>query len=125
MHQRTDSPRRAWQLTVEHPGPEVMQVRLLGEWRLENRLPDPREVQEALVRNAGARRLTFEAGGVTAWDTGLVAFVLKLVQFCQGSAVMLGHTRVDTTQTYARIRPAELKRAVEFYEEKAVGLLDK
>ena len=32
---------------------------------------------------------------------------------------MLGHTRIDTTQTYA-----ELKRAMEFYEEKAVGLLD-
>ena len=38
---------------------------------------------------------------------------------------MLGHTRIDTTQTYARIRPAELKRAMEFYEEKAVGVLDK
>jgi site-specific recombinase XerD len=36
---------------------------------------------------------------------------------------MLGHTRIDTTQTYARIRPAQLKRAVEFYERKAVDLL--
>jgi site-specific recombinase XerD len=36
---------------------------------------------------------------------------------------MLGHTRIDTTQTYARIRPAELKRAVAFYEGKAVDLL--
>ena len=35
----------------------------------------------------------------------------------------LGHTRIDTTQTYARIRPAGLKRAVEFYERKAVDLL--
>jgi len=36
---------------------------------------------------------------------------------------MLGHTRIDTTQTYARIRPAELKRAVAFYEGKAVDVL--
>ncbi len=36
---------------------------------------------------------------------------------------MLGHTRIDTTQTYAQIRPAQLKRAVEFYEGKAVDLL--
>ncbi len=36
---------------------------------------------------------------------------------------MLGHTRIDTTQTYAQIRPAHLKRAVEFYEGKAVDLL--
>jgi site-specific recombinase XerD len=29
---------------------------------------------------------------------------------------MLGHTRIDTTQIYAQIRPQQLKRAVEFYE---------
>jgi len=36
---------------------------------------------------------------------------------------MLGHTRIDTTQTYAQIRAAQLKRAVEFYDGKAMGLL--
>jgi site-specific recombinase XerD len=36
---------------------------------------------------------------------------------------ILGHTRIDTTQTYARVHPAQLKRAVEFYEGKAVDLL--
>jgi site-specific recombinase XerD len=36
---------------------------------------------------------------------------------------MLGHTRIDTTQTYARIRPAQLKQAVAFYEGKAVDVL--
>lgn len=40
---------------------------------------------------------------------------------------MLRHTRIDTTQTCARIRPAQLKRAAEFYvgfyEGKAVDLL--
>jgi len=36
---------------------------------------------------------------------------------------MLGHTRIDTTQTYAQIRPQQLKRAVEFYERKALELL--
>lgn len=34
-----------------------------------------------------------------------------------------GRARIDTTQTYAWIRPAQLKRAVEFYEGKAVDLL--
>lgn len=34
----------------------------------------------------------------------------------------LGHTRVDTTQIYATIRPAQLKRAA-FYEDKAARML--
>src|SRR3990167_3974622 len=33
---------------------------------------------------------------------------------------LLGNARIDTTQIYTSIRPAQLKRAVEFYEEQAV-----
>ena len=36
---------------------------------------------------------------------------------------LLGHLRIDTTQIYASIRPPQLKRAVAFYEEKAVRML--
>ncbi len=36
---------------------------------------------------------------------------------------LLGHARIDTTQVYTSIRPPQLKRAVEFYEEKAVKML--
>ena len=34
-----------------------------------------------------------------------------------------GHTPIDTTQVYATIRPAQLKRAVSFYEERAARML--
>ena len=36
---------------------------------------------------------------------------------------MLGHVRLETTQIYAQIRPAQLKRAVEFYEAMALDAL--
>ena len=38
---------------------------------------------------------------------------------------MLGHARIDTTQTYAQIKPAHLKRAVEFYEGPALDILSR
>jgi len=34
---------------------------------------------------------------------------------------LLGHARLDTTQIYTSIRPAQLKRAVSFDEEKRSG----
>jgi integrase-like protein len=40
----------------------------------------------------------------------------------QGRA-LLGHARIDTTQVYTSIRPTQLKRAVSFYEEKALQML--
>ena len=36
---------------------------------------------------------------------------------------LLGHTRLETTQLYAQIRPPALKHAVEFYESKALDVL--
>jgi len=36
---------------------------------------------------------------------------------------LLGHARIDTTQIYTMIRPAQLKQAVTFYEEPARRML--
>ena len=36
---------------------------------------------------------------------------------------LLGHTRIDTTQVYTTIRPAQLKAAVAFYDERALRVL--
>lgn len=36
---------------------------------------------------------------------------------------LLGHSRIDTTQVYASIRPPQLKRAMAFYEAQAVRML--
>lgn len=35
---------------------------------------------------------------------------------------MLAHVRIDMTQTYAQTKPAQLKRAVEFYEGEALEI---
>ena len=74
-------PQRGWQLTVDHPAPDVLQLHLAGSWRLEDRLPGLADVEGALAANPGTRRIAFDAQNMTAWDTGLVAFVLNVVQF--------------------------------------------
>jgi len=38
---------------------------------------------------------------------------------------LLGHARIDTTQVYPQIRPAQLKQSVAFYEGKALEALTK
>jgi phospholipid/cholesterol/gamma-HCH transport system permease protein len=85
----TSCPQRGWQLTVERPAPDLVRVRLSGTWRLEHHLPDVAEIQDALARNPSVRRLTLEASEVTAWDTGLVAFVLKTMRLCESKAIVV------------------------------------
>ena len=54
---------------------------------------------------------------------GVAMEVLEQHHDLEEVRALLGHTRIDTTQIYATIRPHQLKRAVSFYEEKATRML--
>ena len=54
---------------------------------------------------------------------GVAMEILEAQHDLEAVRAMLGHVRLETTQIYAQIRPAQLKRAVEFYEEKALDAL--
>jgi len=54
---------------------------------------------------------------------GVAMEILETHHDLEAVRAMLGHTRIDTTQTYAQIRPQQLKRTVEFHEGKALDLL--
>jgi len=54
---------------------------------------------------------------------GVAMEILEAQHDLEAVRAMLGHVRLETTQIYAQIRPAQLKRAVEFYEAKALEAL--
>jgi len=54
---------------------------------------------------------------------GVAMEVLEQHHDLEQVRALLGHQRLDTTQIYTTIRPQQLKRAVAFYEEKAVRML--
>ena len=54
---------------------------------------------------------------------GVAMEVLEQHHDLEQVRALLGHSRIDTTQVYTSIRPAQLKRAVSFYEEKATKIL--
>jgi len=56
---------------------------------------------------------------------GVAMEILEAQHDLEAVRAMLGHVRLETTQIYAQIRPAQLKRAVEFYEAKALDALSR
>jgi site-specific recombinase XerD len=54
---------------------------------------------------------------------GVAMEVLEQHHDLEQVRALLGHQRIDTTQIYTTIRPVQLKRAVSFYEEKAIRIL--
>jgi len=43
------------------------------------------------------------------------------VLLSQEKSTRLGHERIETTQVYAQIQPAQLKESVKFYEARALN----
>src|SRR2546430_15004521 len=54
---------------------------------------------------------------------GVAMEVLEQHHDLEQVRALLGHERIDSTQIYTSIRPAQLKRAVSFYEVKALRML--
>jgi site-specific recombinase XerD len=54
---------------------------------------------------------------------GVAMEVLEQHHDLEEVRALLGHSRIDTTQVYASIRPPQLKQAMAFYEEKAMRVL--
>lgn len=50
---------------------------------------------------------------------GVAMEILENSHDLEAVRAMLGHVRLETTQLYAQIRPAQLKQAVGFYEDRA------
>ncbi|MGH7335087.1 MAG: MlaE family ABC transporter permease [Candidatus Rokuibacteriota bacterium] len=75
--------RHGWELQFKRPAADTLQVSLSGYWRLQDHLPPLDDFERALAATPGVRRVSFDAQGVAAWDTGLVSFVMKILQGCQ------------------------------------------
>ena len=55
---------------------------------------------------------------------GVAMEVLEQHHDLEQVRAMLGHSRIDTTQVYASIRPPQLKKAMAFYETQAMWVLN-
>ena len=71
--------RTAWSLRFEHPTGDTLLLRLSGSWRVEERLPGSGDVRERVESNPAIRRMTFEAHGITSWDSGLLTFLGRVI----------------------------------------------
>jgi phospholipid/cholesterol/gamma-HCH transport system permease protein len=66
-------------MTVHRLDRDRAVVELSGRWLSRRGLPDPAPLVRELTSGARLRALGFETREVTAWDSGLVTFVMKLL----------------------------------------------
>ena len=66
-------------MTLRRFAPDHAVIELSGPWLSRRGLPDPAPIVHELTSGAPLRGLDFETDRVTAWDSGLVTFVMKLL----------------------------------------------
>jgi uncharacterized lipoprotein YmbA len=54
-------------------------VELSGSWRLQDEFPSLADVEQSLEGIPGVQGMTFDTTRLTAWDSGLVTFLLELI----------------------------------------------
>jgi phospholipid/cholesterol/gamma-HCH transport system permease protein len=71
-------------------------LRLSGRWTLEGGLPPIADVEPRL---AGAQRLAFDTSGLEFWDSGLLAFLAKVIELARAE-----HIEVDRSALPSGVR---------------------
>ncbi|MEW6269288.1 MAG: ABC transporter permease [Thermodesulfobacteriota bacterium] len=86
----------------------AMTIRLAGAWKLAHELPSAQPVEDALRGTAAPAAVRFDTSKLAAWDTGLLAFLDRVLDACAERGVA-----VDTAGLpRGVVRLVELARAV-------------
>ena len=70
------------QVSLTRTSDATLLLRLSGPWQLRSELPSPTVVQRE-IEAARPRRVAFDAAALTAWDSGLLTFLIKVSELCQ------------------------------------------
>jgi phospholipid/cholesterol/gamma-HCH transport system permease protein len=72
----------AAQVSLTRTSDATLLLRFSGPWQLRSELPAPAVVQRE-IESAPPRRVAFDAAALTAWDSGLLTFLIKVSELCQ------------------------------------------
>jgi phospholipid/cholesterol/gamma-HCH transport system permease protein len=69
-------------LGFSRPQADTLVIHIAGDWRSGYDLPDADEVRKQLESGSQVRTVSFDASGLTGWDSNLLTFMLKVKQWC-------------------------------------------
>jgi len=78
-------------LGFNRPSVEALEIRVGGPWTLQHVLPETGEVEQQLAAPQ-VGRVAFETSELTQWDSGLLTFLIQVMERCEQQQI-----RVDRT----------------------------
>src|SRR5208282_4113132 len=84
-------------------GDATLLVHLAGPWHLRRDVPSAALVSRELEATPAPKRISFDASGLSGWDSGLVSFLAQIGEACRDRGIAIDR----------RGLPAGLKRLLE------------
>ena len=70
-------------IVLDYSLPKTLCIRLNGDWLITTGVPKVDETLERINQLKDIQQVTFDASGINAWDSGLVAFLFYLIRECK------------------------------------------
>jgi phospholipid/cholesterol/gamma-HCH transport system permease protein len=70
-------------LDFENPAAGILLARLSGNWTMQDGTPSAIEVERQIQKDPSIRSLTFDTTKLEDWDSGLLNFLTKVVDYCR------------------------------------------
>jgi len=83
----TDQTREQGKVAFESQHDDTLLVRLSGPWHLRNDMPSARLLADQLSRQPEIRRVSFDTASLTAWDSGLISFLVQSSEYCRAHGI--------------------------------------
>ena len=72
---------------VERSSDGTLLVSLAGNWKLSGDLPSADGVRKEIESGSKVKRVAFDATGLLEWESGLLTFLVGVIQFCQRKGI--------------------------------------
>ncbi len=67
----------------------ILEIQLSGAWTLESDIPDTTGLPEKIGPVGSVSRVNFDTGRVTGWDSGLLTFLVQLIDYCRQKKIKI------------------------------------
>ena len=80
------------ELDLSQPTHDVLLISFSGSWKMGNALPPADKVLREMEASSTIRRIAFDTQNLTGWDSGLLAFLVKVFDHCHQKGIEIDKT---------------------------------
>ena len=75
------------ELSIDRPSEDALVLKFVGNWRIGEDLPPVDKVLKQIDANSGVKHLYFDTQGLTGWDSGLLTFLIKVIDHSKNNKI--------------------------------------